>query len=175
METLSLNDYPRPCSPGCLQPATIPSKLELYFVSGPYTAHGDLDIVVCRPKNIKEGYFSVGARHLHGDRASPWIGAERSLARRSHIRFRDTHPTRRGLALCHRPGGGQGGEAGPRTVVHPDRSPFLSRYRELEVPYPLPILRRIRDDPGDDGQNRRTHMDLRRIEGKRIDILNSVD
>ena len=121
------------------------------------------------------GHSSVGVRHLHGDRESPWICAEHSLARRSHIQLRDTHPTRRGLALCYRPGGGQGGEAGPRTVVHLDRSTFLRRHQEPKAQHPLPIVRRIRNDPGDDGKNRRTHTDLRWTKGRWTGILCFVD
>ena len=112
---------------------------------------------------------------LRGDQASPRTGAEYSLAKRSHIQFRSTHPTRWGPALCYWPGGGQGGEAGPNTVVDPDRSPFLQRYWELEAPYPLPVIWIIRDDPEDDGKNLRTHVDLCRIKGGWVGILNFVN
>ena len=36
----------------------------------------------------------------------------------------------------------------------------------MEVSHPLPILRRIRDDPGDDGENRRIHVERCRVKGR---------
>jgi len=100
--------------PGCLRPLTIPSKLGSYSASTLYHLvavppeapgsldYGDLDIVVCQPKNIKEDFLS-SERVTFAEIEEALGSVQSPLTRRLYIQLRDTHPTGRNPALCSRP------------------------------------------------------------------------